>query len=346
MLLVAAITDRTDDHDVAFTRLPECQAGHVLVIDERGLNDRMWHGLDGGHRRPLDATSVRIPVWACLVDRSTTRVTFYATALWRPATTTLTAFHHIDMPAPAPTDLTTWASRVVGELAHVNLPLPRPGQRPLPGPEVEAKITITGHVNPLAIALMLQDHLTTIAVPASDRSLHRRILRSEIYLPAGTGRQEYAALTPRPDGTWWVKTKALHDGRLHKNIRPADNHQHALTLANDAFGPRPLDRVGQLHRSTWDLISPADQGGHWSTITVDTTTLAPNPTILQQVEIEYGGCLAAAPATVGSPESRQAVGTTTDAVAAVLTSQRVPYTRPGQSKIEHFLTEGRADARD
>ncbi|MDH2393336.1 hypothetical protein QCN29_32150 [Streptomyces sp. HNM0663] len=36
---------------------------------------------------------------------------------------------------------------------------------------------------------------------------------------------------------------------------------------------------------------------------------------------------------------------TADTVAAVLTAHHIPHARSGQSKIEHFLAAGDADAR-
>ncbi|MEV6929643.1 hypothetical protein AB0M46_34840 [Dactylosporangium sp. NPDC051485] len=346
MLVVATITDRPDDQDAAWAYLPKRPAGPLLVINEHALRSRVWHSLDGAQRPLLDPASIRVPLWACFVDRSTAKATFFATTQWHPAATTLAAFHSTDdAPPPAP-NLASWAYRVVAERAQVNRPIPRPGRRPLPGPEIEAKITIIGQVNPLAVARTLRDRLATIAPGAVGCSLYRRILRSEIYRPAGPGLRQYAALTPRADGTWWAKTKILRNDGLHKTIRPATDHAHALALITEAFEPQTLRRVGQLHRSTWDLLSPPDPYGHWCTVTVDTTTLAPYPGLLQQVEIEYGGCLATTSATTDPLQLRRAVGATADAAVAALSAVHIPHAQSGQSKIEYFLTEGQADACD
>ncbi|MFJ5071534.1 hypothetical protein ACIQC7_34470 [Kitasatospora sp. NPDC088556] len=54
---------------------------------------------------------------------------------------------------------------------------------------------------------------------------------------------------------------------------------------------------------------------------------------------------AAAPVTASSARVQQAVAETADRIAAVLTAHHIPHTRNGQSKIEHFLAAGDADAR-
>ncbi|MET7951296.1 hypothetical protein [Micromonospora sp. NPDC005324] len=343
MLLVAAITDSFNDQDIAFTRMPDPPGGPLLVVDDRRLRQQVWRRLDDGQELPPDASALRVPLWACHIDAATAQATFYATTQRRPAAAVLVAFHHTRMPTRVTTDVTGWAHALVGERAEVNFPVPRPGRRPSQGPEVETKITLSAKINPLAVARILLDHLSTIGTPVSDSIIYRRILRSEIYRPAGSCLREYAALTPRPDGSWWAKAKFLLDGQLHKSIRPATDQEHALALVSEALGRRPLDKVGQLLRSTWDVPSPTDQDGHWSTITVDTSTLAPYLGTLQQVEIEYGACLTAAPATTGSPPVRRAVESTADAVADALSAHGIPHVRFGQSKIEHFLNNGRND---
>lgn len=113
----------------------------------------------------------------------------------------------------------------------------------------------------------------------------------------------------------------------------------------EVLGHPRLVHTGTLHRATWDLPSPADADGHWSTVTVDTTTLAPHPGTLQQVELEYGACFTATPVAASASQIRRSVAETADSVAAVLTAHHIPHARNGQSKTEHFLATGDADAR-
>ncbi|MEV0537262.1 hypothetical protein [Kitasatospora sp. NPDC050463] len=344
MLLVAATTDTPTDRDVAFTQLADPAPGPALVLAEHKLRDLDWRRPDGGQLK-CAAGSVRVPLWACHLDQAAGEATFFATVQWRPDVAILARFLRTTPPGIDPAELASWAAEVVQRSALVNFPVPRPGQRSSEGPEAEAKITLTGPVNPLVVARLLRDHLPATGVPVFGPTVHRRILRSDLYLPPGGGRREYAALTPRPDGTWWAKTKVLRDGRLHKSIRPADTREHALALVAEALGHPDLVHAGELNRTTWDLPSPTDRDGHWSTVTVDTTTLAPHPGALQQVEIEYGACFTAAPVTASAARIEQAVAETADRVAAVLTAHHIPHTRNGQSKIEHFLAAGDADAR-
>ncbi|MEY9948349.1 hypothetical protein [Kitasatospora sp. GAS1066B] len=344
MLLVAATTDAPADREVAFTQLADPAPGPALILAGHTLRDLYWRRPGGG--RPKSAAgSVRVPLWACHLDHAAREAAFFATVQWRPDAVVLAAFHRTTAPTLDPVALASWAEAAVQQKALVNFPVPRPGQRDPHGPEAEAKITLSGPVNPLAVARLLRDHLPATGVPVFGPTVHRRILRSDIYLPPSGGRREYAALTPRPDGTWWAKAKVLKDGRLHKSIRPADTRDQALALVAEALGHPDLVRAGELHRTTWDLPSPTDQDGHWSTVTVDSTTLAPHSGALQQVEIEYGACFTAAPVTASSARVQQAVAETADRVAAVLTAHHIPHTRNGQSKIEHFLAVGDADAR-
>ncbi len=345
MLLVAATTDTPTDREVAFTQLADPAPGPALVLAEHTLRDLNWHRPDGSRQPKSADVPVRVPLWACHLDHATREAAFFATVQWRPDAVVLAAFHRTTAPTLDPVALVPWAEAVVRQNALVNFPVPRPGQRAARGPEDEMKITLSGPVNPLAVARLLRDHLPATGVPVFGPTVHRRILRSDIYLPPGGGLREYAALTPRPDGTWWAKAKVLKDGRLHKNIRPTDTRAQALVLVAEALGHPDLVHAGELHRTTWDLPSPTDQDGHWSTVTVDTTTLAPHPGALQQVEIEYGACFTAAPVTAPAARIQQAVAETADRVAAVLTAHHIPHTRNGQSKIEHFLAAGDADAR-
>ncbi|WP_404868494.1 hypothetical protein ACI1MP_10525 [Kitasatospora griseola] len=345
MLLVAATTDTPTDRDIAFTQLADPAPGPALVLPESTLRGLVWHRPDGSPQPKAAHGSVRVPLWACHLDEAKGEAAFFATVQWRSDAAVLAAFHRTTPPAVDPASVTSWAAEVVQQSALVNFPVPRPGQRSSEGPEAEAKITLTGPVNPLAVARLLRDHLPATGVPVFGPTVHRRILRSDIYLPPGGGRREYAALTPRPDGTWWAKTKALKDGRLHKSIRPAATRDEALALVTETLGHPCLIHAGRLHRTTWDIPTPADQDGHWSTVTVDTTTLAPHPGILQQVEIEYGACFTADTATASAARIQRAVADATDAVAATLTDHHIPHIRNGQSKVEHFLTAGDADAR-
>ncbi|MFE5162684.1 hypothetical protein ACFRNT_30095 [Streptomyces sp. NPDC056697] len=345
MLLVAATTDSPTDPGVAYAHLSVPVSGPALVLDGPTLRRQRWHGPNGGRPKEAAPGVVRVPLWACHADESTGEAVFFVTVEWRPDAVVLAAFHRTTVAADASGDLTAWACRIADERAAVNFPLPRPGQRSGQGPEAEEKITLTVPANPAAVARLLRDHLPATGVPVSGPAIHRRILRSDIYLPPGTGRREYAALTPRSDGTWWAKAKVLKDGRLHKTIRPAATRDEALAQVAEVLGHPRLLHAGLLQRATWDLPSPADTDGHWSTVTVDTTTLAPHPGTLQQVEIEYGACFTATPGTATASQIRQSVAQTADTVAAVLTAHHIPHARNGQSKIEHFLADGDADAR-
>ncbi|MBD0688411.1 hypothetical protein [Streptomyces sp. CBMA123] len=345
MLLVAATTDAPADRDIAFTQLADPAPGPALVLAEHMLRGLVWHQADGSSQPKAAEGSVRVPLWACHLDHEMGEATFFATVQWRPDAAVLARFDRTAPPAVDPAELASWAAEVVQQNALVNFPVPRPGQRSAEGPEAEVKITLTSRVNPLAVARLLRDHLPATGVPVFGPTVHRRILRSDIYLPPGGRRREYAALTPRPDGTWWAKAKVLKDGRLHKSIRPAATRDQALTLVTDALGPPRLVHAGQLHRTTWDISTPADPDGHWATVTVDTTTLAPCPGTLQQVEIEYGACFTADSATASAARIQRAVADAADTVAAVLTDHHIPHTLNGQSKIEHFLAAGDADAR-
>lgn len=345
MLLVAATTDTPTDPGVAFTHLGAPAPGTALVLDGPTLNGRAWQLPDGGRPTKTLPGVVPVPLWACHLDETTGEATFFVTVQWRPDTTVLTAFYRTAAPADGSADFTVWAAALADERVAVNFPLPRPGHRCGQGPEAEEKITLTAPANPTAVARLLRDHLPATGVPVFGPTIHRRVLRSDLYLPPGAGRHEYAALTPRPDGTWWAKAKFLKEGRLHKSIRPATTRDQALAQVTEALGRRRLVHAGALHRATWDLPSPADPDGHWSTVTIDTTTLAPHPGTLQQVEIEYAACFTAAPAAATSSQIQQAVAKTADTVAAVLTAHHIPHVRNGQSKIEHFLTSGDADAR-
>ncbi|WP_455355395.1 hypothetical protein [Streptomyces sp. SYSU K217416] len=345
MLLVAAITDSPTDPGVAYAHLSVPVSGTALVLDGPTLRRHLWHGPDGGRPNPAVPAAVRVPLWACHVDESTGVAVFFVTAQWRPEAVVLAAFHRTTVSADASGDVTAWACVIAAERAAVNFPLPRPGHRSGQGPEAEEKITLTVPVNPAAVARLLRDHLPPTGAPVFGPIIHRRVLRSDVYLPPGSGRREYAALTPRSDGTWWAKTKVLKDGRLHKSIRPAATRDEALAQVAEVLGHPRLVHTGTLHRATWDLPSPTDADGHWSTVTVDTTTLAPHPGTLQQVEIEYGACFTATPVTASVSQIRRSVAATTDSVAAVLTAHHIPHTRNGQSKTEHFLATGDADAR-
>ncbi|MDX2757337.1 hypothetical protein [Streptomyces europaeiscabiei] len=345
MLLVAATTDSPTDPGVACAHLSVPVTGPALVLDGPTLGRQLWHGPDGSRPKPVDQGVARVPLWACHIDKSTGEAVFFVTVQWRPGAVVLAAFHRTTASADASEDFTAWASTIAEERAAVNFPLPRPGHRPGQGPEAEEKITLTALANPAAVARLLRDHLPATGVPVFGPTIHRRILRSDIYLPPGAGRREYAALTLRPDGTWWAKAKVLKDGRLHKSIRPAATRDEALAQVAEVLGHPCLVHTGTLHRATWDLPSPADADGHWSTVTVDTTTLTPHPGTLQQVEIEYGACFTAAPGTATVSRIRQSVAETADTVAAALTAHHIPHARNGQSKIEHFLAAGDADAR-
>lgn len=345
VLLVAATTDSPTDPGVAYARLSVPVSGPALVLDGPAVRRQLWHGPDGGRPKPAVPGVVRVPLWACHIDKPTGEAVFFVTVQWRPDAVVLAAFHRATASAGASGDFTAWASAIADERAAVNFSLPRPGHRSGRGPEAEEKITLTGSANPAAVARLLRDHLPATGVPVFGPTIHRRILRSDIYLPPGTGRREYAALTRRPDGTWWAKAKFLKNGRLHKSIRPAATRDEALAQVAEVLGHPSLVHTGALHRSTWDLLSPADMDGHWSTVTVDTTILAPHPGTLQQVEIEYGACFTATPVTATASRIRQSVTETADTVAAALTAHHIPHARNGQSKIEHFLAAGDADAR-
>ncbi|MCX4681543.1 hypothetical protein OG413_40805 [Streptomyces sp. NBC_01433] len=345
MLLVAATTDSPTDPGVSYAHLSAPVSGTALVLDGPTLRRQMWHGLDGGRPKPAVPGAVHVPLWACHIDESTGAAVFFVTAQWRPDAVVLAAFHRTTVPADASGDITAWARGIADERAAVNFPLPRTGHRSGQGPETEEKITLTVPANSPAVVRLLRDHLPDTGVAVFGPTIHRRILRSDIYLPPGSGRREYAALTPRSDGTWWAKTKVLKDGRLHKSIRPAATRDEALAQVSQVLGHPRLVHTGTLHRATWDLPSPADADGHWSTVTVDTTTLAPHPGTLQQVEIEYGACFTATPVTASAAQIRRSVAETADSVAAVLTAHHIPHARNGQSKIEHFLATGDADAR-
>ncbi|RZU18330.1 hypothetical protein [Streptomyces sp. BK239] len=346
MLLVAATTDSPTDSSVAYTHLSVPMAGPALVLDEPTLRRQLWHGPDSGRPKQAAPGVINVPLWACHIDQSTSEAVFFVTVEWRPDAVVLAAFHRTTAPADASGDFTAWACAIADERAAVNFPLPRPGHRSGQGPEAEEKITLTVPANPAAVARLLRDHLPATGAPVFGLSIHRRVLRSDIFLPPGTGRREYAALTPRSDGTWWAKAKVLKDGRLHKSIRPAATREKALAHAAEVLGHPRLVHIGSLHRATWDLPSPTDADGHWSTVTVDTTALAPHPGTLQQVEIEYGACFTAAPVTATASRIRQSVAETADTVAAVLTTHHIPHSRNGRSKIEYFLAAGAADARD
>ncbi|MFD9107054.1 hypothetical protein [Streptomyces bottropensis] len=345
MLLVAATTDSPTDPVLAYTRLSIPVPGPALVLEGPLLQCHPWHEAGGGLPAKTAPGVTRVPLWACYLNETTAEAIFFITVQWRPGIAVLTAFHRATAPAGASGEFTSWAAATADARTAVNFPLPRPGYRSEAGPEAEEKITLTLAANPAAVARLLRDQLPSTGVPVFDRTIHRRVLRSDIYLPPGTGRREYAALTQRPDGTWWAKAKFLKDGRLHKNIRPADTRDHALAQAADALGHSRLVHTGTLHRATWDLASPADGGGHWSTVTIDTSTLAPHAGTLQQVEIEYGACFTATRVTATASQIRQSVDETADIIAAVLTAHGVPHARNGQGKIEYFLAAGDADAR-
>ncbi|MFJ1652615.1 hypothetical protein ACIOC2_14595 [Streptomyces sp. NPDC088337] len=345
MLLVAATTDSPTDPGIAYTHLSVPVSGPALVLDGPTLRRQLWHGPEPGRPKQAVLGLVHVPLWACHIDKSTGEALFFVTAQWRPDAVVLAAFHRTTTSADASGDVTAWASAIADERGAVNFPLPRPGHRSGQGPEAEEKITLTVPANPAAVARLLRDLLPATGVPVFGATIHRRVLRSDIYLPPGTGRREYAALTPRPDGTWWAKAKVLKAGRLHKSIRPAATRDEALAQVAEALGHPRLVHTGTLHRATWDLPSPADADGHWSTVTVDTTTLAPHPGTLQQVEIEYGACFTATPVTATAARIRHSVTETADTVAAALTAHHIPHVRNGQSKIEHFLAAGDADAR-
>ncbi|MEJ8650653.1 hypothetical protein WKI65_21770 [Streptomyces sp. MS1.AVA.3] len=345
MLLVAATTDSPSDPGVAYAHLSVPVSGPALVLDGPTLRRQLWHGPDCGRPKQAVPGVVHVPLWACHIDTTTSEAVFFVTVQWRPDAVVLAAFHRTTVSADASGDFTAWACVYADERAAVNFPLPRPGHRSGQGPEAEEKITLTAPANPAAVARLLRDHLPATGVPVFGPTIHRRVLCSDIYLPPGTGRREYAALTPRSDGTWWAKAKVLKDGRLHKSIRPAATRDEALAQVAEVLGHPRLVHTGTLHRATWDLPSPAYADGHWSTVTVDTTTLAPHPGTLQQVEIEYGACFTATPVTATASRIRQSVAETADTVAAVLTAHHIPHARNGQSKIEHFLAAGDADAR-
>ncbi|MBT2527442.1 hypothetical protein J7E91_18935 [Streptomyces sp. ISL-99] len=345
MLLVAATTDSPTDPGIAYAHLSVPMHGPALVLDGPTLRRQLWHGPDGD--RPTQAVPGmdHVPLWACHLDKSTGEAVFFATVQWRPDAVVLAAFHRTTMSADASGDFTAWACAIADGRAAVNFPLPRPGHRSGQGPEAEEKITLTVPANPVAVARLLRNHLPASGVPVFGPTIHRRVLRSDIYLPPGAGRREYAALTPRPDGTWWAKAKVLKDGRLHKSIRPAATRDEALAQVAEVLGHPRLVHTGALHRATWDLPSPPGADGHWSTVTVDTATLSSHPGTLQQVEIEYGACFTATPVTATASQIQQSVAETADTVAAVLTAHHIPHARNGQSKIEHFLATGDADAR-
>ncbi|MEU8265123.1 hypothetical protein AB0C02_31510 [Micromonospora sp. NPDC048999] len=345
MLLVAATTESATDPAVAYTHLSISTLGPVLVLDGPSLQRHLWHGLDGGHPTKTAPGAARVPLWACHLDETTGEAIFFITVQWRPDAAVLATFHRTTASADASGEFTTWAAATADKHAAVNFPLPRTGHRSGRGQETEEKITLTLPANPAAVARLLRDHLPTTGVPVFGPTIHRRVLRSDIYLQPGNGRREYAALTPRPDGTWWAKAKFLKDGRLHKSIRPAATRDEALSQAAEALGHPRLVHAGTLHRATWDQPSPIDADGHWSTVTVDTTTLAPYTGTLQQVEIEYGACFTATPITATASRIRQSVAETADTVAAALTAHHIPHARDGQSKIEYFLAAGDADAR-
>jgi hypothetical protein len=344
MLLLAATTDRLTDNDIAFARLPEPPPpGAALVIDQRLVHEQMWHLVSGSEAPPETASCVRVPLWACNVDASTGTATFYATTHSRRATTVLAAFYRTQRPA-TPDGLAAWAQAVAMERAQVNFPVPRPGQRPAnDGAEAETRVTLTSAANPVAIARILRDRLPTTGTRPIDDTIYRRILHSEIYLPVDHHQREYAALTQRPDGSWWAKTKILRDERLCKTVRPATDHRHAIDLVSSVFGQRALHHSGDLHRSTWDLLSPTNQDGHWSTITVDATTLAPHPGHLQQVEIEYGACFTATPITATFDDIEKVVASTADDISTLLTANGIAHQRCGTNKLQHFLGKERAD---
>ncbi|PZG72417.1 hypothetical protein C1I97_37960, partial [Streptomyces sp. NTH33] len=287
-----------------YCRLDHPVIGPALVLDLRALRRQPWWQRDGRPTPQATEDTTYVPVWAVHLSAGPDEAVFFATAQWRAREVVLAAVHRACPPATA--EVVAWAESTVHGQALVNFPLPRPGYRAAHLPETEYKLTLDAPVNPVVLAGILREHLTGTGIPLFEATVHRRILRSQIYLPRGDGLREYAALTPRADGTWWVKTKRLTEGRLHKQIRSAPAHPRALALAQQALGDRPLIRIGHLHRATWDLLSPADTDGHWSTITVDTTTLAPRLGTLQQIEVEYGACFTATPTTMPAERIEQA----------------------------------------